>query len=120
MFTLITIKDKVRIAPESFNKEHLSALEDEIHKKYSNKVIDEIGLCISMYDIASVGYPYIYPGDGASHTEVTFRMIIFRPELGQVLTGRVKQCNEVHGVQVSLKFFEDIWVPPHLLRECEL
>ena len=28
-----------------------------------------VGLCISLYDIAHVGDSYVFPSDGASHTK---------------------------------------------------
>ncbi len=46
---------------------------------------------------------------------VTFRLMVFRPFVGEVLVGRVSQCAE-GGLRVSLGFFDDIVVPSYLLQ----
>ena len=57
----------------------------------------------------------ICAGDGASHTRVRFRMLVFRPELEEVLVGKIKSCSK-EGVHVSLEFFDDILIPADSLQ----
>lgn len=57
----------------------------------------------------------ILPGDGASHTEVLFRYIVFRPTIGSILTGKIRSCSR-EGVHVTLGFFDDILIPPSALQ----
>uniref|UniRef100_A0A8C7EE59 DNA-directed RNA polymerase subunit n=1 Tax=Nothoprocta perdicaria TaxID=30464 RepID=A0A8C7EE59_NOTPE len=42
---------------------------------------------------------YIFPGDGASHTKVHFRYVVFHPFLDEILIGEIKSCSQdgVHG-----------------------
>ena len=54
-------------------------------------------------------------GDGASHTRVRFRMLVFRPELDEVLVGKIKSCSK-EGVHVTLEFFDDILIPADCLQ----
>ncbi len=37
--------------------------------KYSNKIIHDVGMGISVYDIVEIGDRIIYPGDGAAHVQ---------------------------------------------------
>lgn len=115
MFILALIKDKVRLNPAKFAMNYLSALEDSIHNKFSNKILPDVGLCVSVYDFTKIGDPFIFPGDGASYTDVEFRMVVFRPDVGEVIKGTIKSCDHKNGIRVSLGFFEDIYIPPHLL-----
>ena len=57
------------------------------------KVVRNVGLCIALWDITNREESYILPGDGGSHTKVTFRYVVFRPFIEQVLVGRIKNCN---------------------------
>ena len=57
----------------------------------------------------------ICAGDGASHTRVRFRMLVFRPELEEVLVGKIKSCSK-EGVHVTLEFFDDILIPADCLQ----
>jgi DNA-directed RNA polymerase III subunit RPC8 len=46
---------------------------------------------------------------------VKFRLIVFRPFVGEVLVGRIRSCSE-EGISVSLTFFDDIFIPAHCLQ----
>jgi DNA-directed RNA polymerase III subunit RPC8 len=52
---------------------------------------------------------------GSSHTDVVFRFIVFRPEIGSLLTGKIKSCTR-DGIYVTLGFFDDIFIPKDELQ----
>lgn len=115
MFMLAELKDNIRITPDQFNLRLPDALRDEINRKLANKVLLHVGLCISMKDIIKLGDSVILPGDGASHTEVFYRYIVFRAIPNEVLTGKIRSCTR-EGVHVTLGFFDDILIPPDALQ----
>ncbi|XP_073838178.1 RNA polymerase III subunit H [Musca autumnalis] len=115
MFSLAELKDTIRIAPEQFNLKLVEAIRDEINRKLANKVLLNVGLCIALKDIVSLKDSIILPGDGASHTEVIFRYIVFRPAISNILTGKIRNCSH-EGVHVTLGFFDDILIPPTALQ----
>ncbi|CAJ0933080.1 unnamed protein product, partial [Ranitomeya imitator] len=79
-------------------------------------VVYNVGLCICLYDITKLEDSYIFPGDGASHTKVHFRYVVFHPFLDEILMGKIKGCSP-EGVHVSLGFFDDIIIPPESLQQ---
>jgi len=113
MFSVVLLEDTFVIAPHLFGQEEL-AISLEIRKKYVNHVIKDIGLCVALFEFVSIGSGMVYPGNGSAHVQVKFRMVMFRPFLGEVLIGRVKSSN-ISGIQVSLEFFDDIHIPPSLM-----
>uniref|UniRef100_A0A0A1XBB3 DNA-directed RNA polymerase III subunit RPC8 n=1 Tax=Zeugodacus cucurbitae TaxID=28588 RepID=A0A0A1XBB3_ZEUCU len=115
MFVLAELKDTIRIAPDQFQLKLVEAIRDEINRKLANKVLLNLGLCIALKDIVSLKDSIILPGDGASHTEVLFRYIVFRPTIGSILTGKIRSCSR-EGVHVTLGFFDDILIPPSALQ----
>lgn len=64
------------------------------------QVLLNVGLCIVLKDIIRIGDSIILPGDGASHTEILFRYIVFRPRIGDIITGKIRSCSRegVHGL----------------------
>jgi DNA-directed RNA polymerase III subunit RPC8 len=52
---------------------------------------------------------------GSSHSDVVFRFIVFRPEIGSLLTGKIKSCTR-DGIFVTLGFFDDIFIPKDELQ----
>eukprot|EP00038_Savillea_parva_P030044 m.75108 g.75108 ORF g.75108 m.75108 type:complete len:197 (+) comp8967_c0_seq2:256-846(+) len=115
MFVLAHIKDVARVMPSHFSEARLKRIELEINKKYANKVIRDVGLCILLHDLLEVGDSMIYPGDGAAQVRVSFRMVVFRPLSGEILQGRIRSCSE-KGLFVTMGFFEDIVIPPEEMQ----
>lgn len=116
MFVLVTLKDTIRIPPNKFDVPMKQALTDEINERLANKVIVDVGLCITFYDIVKLGESFLFQGDGASHTVVTFRYIVFRPFVGETILGKIKSSTR-EGIRVTLGFFEDILITESLLQE---
>jgi DNA-directed RNA polymerase III subunit RPC8 len=116
MFVIVKIEDKLRTVPEEFDRDPEQVLIEQIELKYANKVMVNIGLFIKFLDFESVGDPYIYPAEGSAHQIAVFRMIVFRPFLGEILLGTITECNK-DGLVVSLGFFEDVVIPCHFLPQ---
>ncbi|TGZ52274.1 DNA-directed RNA polymerase III subunit RPC8 isoform X1 [Temnothorax longispinosus] len=115
MFVLAELKDTVRIPPSRFQYKLNDVVTDELNRKLANKVYKDVGLCITLHDITKIEESYIFPGDGASHTKVTFRFIVFRPWIEEILIGKIRSCSP-EGIHVTLGFFEDVVIPPHKLQ----
>ncbi|XP_063984869.1 DNA-directed RNA polymerase III subunit RPC8 isoform X3 [Diachasmimorpha longicaudata] len=109
------LKDVVKIPPWKFKRKFNDAITDELNRKLANKVYLNVGLCIALHDILKIEESFIFPGDGSSHTKVSFRFIVFRPFMEEILIGKIRSCSP-EGVHVTLGFFEDIIIPPHKLQ----
>lgn len=118
MFVLVVVEDKIKVQPDQFDQDLLTVLEDQIEIKYVNKVLPDSGLCISLYDFVEIGDPYIYPAEGSSHQQVKFRLVVFKPFLGEVIVGNIIESNS-NRIRVSLGFFHDIIIPSnHMQNPC--
>lgn len=67
MFILSQLKDKIRVTPDLFHLPLEEAIKGELNKRFSNRVIINVGLCISLYDILEIKESFIYQGDGSAH-----------------------------------------------------
>ena len=112
---LARLKDTVHIAPSEFGKSTLQAVTHALCEKYPNKVVPGLGLCIALHDILHIGESQLYPGSAAQHISVEFRIVMFHPYEGEVLTGTVVACDP-EGIRVSIGFFDEIHVPARLLQ----
>jgi len=110
MFVLSEMKDVVCIKPWFFSEDLHEAVSYRLNKKFANRVVHEVGLCITLFDITEISDSYILPGDGSAHTPVKFRYVVFRPFIDEVLVGKIKSSSS-DGVQVSMGFFDDILIP---------
>ncbi|GLT42388.1 hypothetical protein SLA2020_163900 [Shorea laevis] len=114
MFYLSLIEHTLRLPPHLLNTPLDEALKMELEKLFLDKVIANLGLCISVYDIRSIKGGFIFPGDGASTYTVEFRLIVFRPFVGEIILAKLKE-SDANGLRLSLGFFDDIYIPVHLL-----
>jgi len=110
------LSDVMHISPSEFGKGLLVAIEDALNNKYPNKIVPNLGLCVSLYDVTEVGESHLYPGNASHHTYVEFRLVMFKPFVGEVLDGQIVNCN-AQGMRISLGFFDEVHVPSRLLQE---
>ncbi|KAJ3038152.1 DNA-directed RNA polymerase III subunit rpc25 [Rhizophlyctis rosea] len=116
MFILSHLRDNVRVHPRDFRKPRAQALTDELNKKYANKILHNVGLCIRVFDLLDASEGVVHAcQDGSYQCKVSFRMIVFRPFVGEILVGKVAGSSATEGIKVSLEFFEDISIPPTYL-----
>ena len=116
MFILSEISDLIRIPPSAFNVPIQHSISDELNKKYANKIIANLGLVITIWDILDIKDGLLKPGDGGSYVEVRFRSIVWKPFRGEILTGWVTECT-AKGIKVRMEFFDEIWIPKDFLFE---
>lgn len=67
MFVLAQLKDKIRVTPDLFRLSMEEAIKGELNKRFANRVIINVGLCITLYDILEIKESFIYQGDGSAH-----------------------------------------------------
>jgi SHS2 domain found in N terminus of Rpb7p/Rpc25p/MJ0397 len=89
MFMLCQIEDHIRVEPAQLGISTASAVEQEIKRLYFDKVIQDVGLVITLYDLLKVKGGDVHTGDGGAHFEAEFRLVVFRPYEGEVLLGKV-------------------------------
>ncbi|KAF6162149.1 hypothetical protein GIB67_008278 [Kingdonia uniflora] len=116
MFVLSVIEHTLRLPPHLLGLPLDEAIKKEVDIQFLDKVISKLGLCISVYDIKSIDGGFVIAGDGAVTYKVVFRLVMFRPFIGEVIVGKL-EASDVNGIRLSLGFFKDIYVPKHLLPQ---
>ncbi|KAJ7355704.1 RNA polymerase III subunit Rpc25-domain-containing protein [Mycena albidolilacea] len=110
MFNLAILKDTVAVHPSDFGGPQEQVIIAELNKKYANRVLHDVGLCICVFDITEAGEGKVRYGDGFLWYKVIFRMVIFRPFTSEVLLAKVMSSDR-YGIRLTLGFFDDIYVP---------
>ncbi|EOR00222.1 hypothetical protein E3P92_02914 [Wallemia ichthyophaga] len=116
MFILSLVKDTIPVIPSNLNLEPSIAIRDSINSKYSNKILQDVGLSISLHSIIQSSQGYLQHSNGNVYYKVTFNLLVFRPFIGEILLAKVKSTNQ-HGIIASIDFFDDIWIPKNQLPE---
>ena len=90
MFYKSELKDHIRVPPKLFDLDVAAAVLKAIKIKYDGYISQELGIVVDVVGIKEVQEGIIIPGDGASYYETIFEVITFRPELQEVISGRIK------------------------------
>ena len=94
MFLTCSFEDSIRVLPKDLGQSTLGAVTAVLEKTYLDRVIKDVGLVVSIFDVFSIDGGFVYPSDGAVVFAVTFTLVVFRPLVEEVLIGKLKKCNK--------------------------
>ncbi|MBI5061521.1 MAG: DNA-directed RNA polymerase [Candidatus Aenigmarchaeota archaeon] len=94
MFKILTVKDEARVLPTKFDLEMNEAVKQSLQEQLEGKLDPDIGVFLAVTDIINVGEGRIVPEDGAIYYNVEFKMLVYSPELNEVVTGEVVDITE--------------------------
>ena len=94
MYYELEIEDHIRVPPDHFEMEVTEAITKQIKEKYSGLVSKEMGVVIDVIQIKQVGDGIIISGDGAAYYDTIFELLTFKPELQEVVVGKIKDIAE--------------------------
>ncbi len=90
MFYKVDVKDHIRVPPVYFGLDKKEAIIKRIKKKYEGYISKDLGFIIDVSDVTDMQEGVIIPGDGAAYYQATFTLLTFKPELQEVLAGKIK------------------------------
>ncbi len=90
MFYKTVIRDHIRVPPDMFGLKIDDAIVKRIKKQYDGYISKDFGIVIDVINVKEIGDGVVIAGDGASHYECLFELIAFKPELQELLPGRIK------------------------------
>ncbi len=89
MYSLVTVKDVVRIPPSQFGNPIEKVALEHLRQKYEGVLDREIGFILAVVEIDDVGIGRLLPGDGATYHEIVYKVIAFKPLKMEVIEGEV-------------------------------
>lgn len=94
MFYKIELRDHIRVPPNLFNLPLEEAVLKRIKTKYSGFISKDLGIIIDTVGAKEIGEGVIIPGDGASYYNVAFELLTFKPEMQEIVIGKIKDIAE--------------------------
>ena len=94
MFYKIELKDHIRVPPNLFNLPLEEAVIKRIKTKYNGLISKDLGIVVDVSGMKDIGEGVIIPGDGASYYDVSFELLTFKPEMQEVVVGKIKDIAE--------------------------
>lgn len=94
MYKVLTVKDRVRVPPSKFGMAMEGAVKASLEDRWEGIIDRRLGVILSVTDINEVGEGTILPGDGAIHYPVEFRVLVYYPEMHELVKGYVIDVTE--------------------------
>ena len=91
MFYNIEVEDYVRVEPRLFGLKTSDAVAKQLQETYSDYHDKEIGEVIGIIAVLEVGDGVIIPEDGAAFYKSKFRLLVWKPELQELVFGLIDE-----------------------------
>lgn len=94
MYKILTIKDRVRVAPKKFKQDLKKSIKESIIEEYENKLLENNLFIIILKEVVNVGEGRIVPGDGAIYYETTFKILAYTPLMKEIIEGEITEITD--------------------------
>ena len=91
MFYLIEVEDYIRVEPKLFGLATKEAVEQQLKETYNGFVNRDLGHVVSVVGVLNVGEGIIIPGDGAAYYNSAFKLLVWKPELHELVYGVISE-----------------------------
>ncbi len=91
MFYLSEVEDYVRVDPKLFGLPTSESIEQQLEETYKDYYEKELGKVVAVVKVINVGKGVIIPGDGAAYYKCTFELLVWKPELQELVYGRIAE-----------------------------
>lgn len=91
MFYLADVEDYVRVEPKLFGLPTMEAVDLQLRETYADHYDKELGKVVAVIDVLRVGQGVLIPGDGAAYYQTSFKLLIWRPEMHELVYGMISE-----------------------------
>ncbi|MBI5065860.1 DNA-directed RNA polymerase [Candidatus Woesearchaeota archaeon] len=94
MFYKLSVQDHVRVPPIYFGKDVSKSVAKSLQQKYAGFIDPELGIVVDIANVNEVGEGVVISGDGAAYYETKFELIVYKPEMQEVVYGKIKDITD--------------------------
>lgn len=91
MFYVAEVEDHVRVEPKLFGLPTVEAVDKQLRETYEDYYDKELGRVVVVLEVLKVGEGVIIPGDGAAYYASKFKLITWKPELHELILGKISE-----------------------------
>lgn len=89
MFYETDVKSFIRIPPSDLKKSVEESVLEKLRNNFETFISQDFGFVITIKSITDIGEGIIIPEDGAAYYETKFKVITFKPELQEIIIGKI-------------------------------
>jgi DNA-directed RNA polymerase subunit E' len=89
MFYKLKVEDHVRVRPKHFGLPTREAIERQLNEDFVDSVSKEFGYVAAVLAVGKIEDGVIISGDGAAYYNSEFELLVWRPELHELVFGNI-------------------------------
>ncbi len=94
MYAMYIITDTLRVPPAEFGADLKKTALKLAQKEYEGLLDEDLGLVVAVPQIERIGEGRVVPGDGAAYYSADIQMLVYKPEVHEVVDGYVTEVTE--------------------------
>jgi DNA-directed RNA polymerase subunit E' len=94
MYWLAEIEDTVRIPPEELSEDPDEVVQELVWRTFEGRLSKERGFLVMATDVERLGPGRVIHGDGGVYQRVRFKALTFKPEVSELVEGKVCEVAE--------------------------
>ncbi len=95
MYYEIELEDHVRVPPKNFSDADLKTIILKgLNQRFENFISKDFGIAIAVSEIKNIGDGVIIPGDGAAYYKTVFTLLVFKPEIHELVLGDITEITD--------------------------
>jgi DNA-directed RNA polymerase subunit E' len=95
MYYELELEDHVRIPPKDFSEEDLKTMVlKRLNERFENFISKDLGIAVAVSDVKDIGEGVVIPGDGAAYYHTKFTLLVFRPEIQELVLGDITEITD--------------------------
>ncbi len=94
MYKLVTVVDRIKVAPSKFSLPKEQAIKLSLEEKWEGVIDRQLGVVLAITKVGAVGEGSILPGNGSIHYPVEFEALVYTPEQQELVKGYVIDVTE--------------------------
>jgi len=94
MYKILTVHDVIRVPPEKLGKNVKEAIIESIEEKYEGLIDPKLGVILACVSVNEIKEGKIRPTDPGVYYEVIFDLLVYKPELHELVFGEVVENAE--------------------------
>src|SRR3989344_9454204 len=94
MYYEVEVKSHIRVPPNKFSEDTKKSIMESIRDRFESFVSKELGAVLAVTYIVEIGDGIIIPGDGAAYYATKFKLLTFKPELQEMMLGKIRDITD--------------------------
>lgn len=89
MYRIVTIKTKIKVPPTMFGMGLKKAIKESIGQRFEGVLDQRTGMGLVVTAVNEIGEGKFKPGDPSAHYPVSFDLLVYKPEIHEIVLGDV-------------------------------